>query len=311
MAIEPRSGIAASYGFKLETTVGTPVTVDTFLPFVSESIKRSETFTESAGILAGRRLMQSSQWDEGNVMIGGDIQLELYTTSIRSLLTAMMGTETGGTLAYTYTPADLYGDALTVQIGRPDTAGTINAFTYGGMKVASWEIACAAGEIATMGLTLMGCLGDESTGTALAAPSYAAGLRPIKFSGANIVVAGGTLATVKQFTLSGDNSLEERRYLGSRFSSEPIESDLRKYTGALSAQFDSLTAYQRYVNHTEATLVATLGSGTSVVRVTANIRFDGETPNVGGRAVLEQALPFTVIAPGTLDSQGISISYTL
>lgn len=311
MAIEPRSGIAASYGFKLESAVGTPITVDTHLPLISESIKRTEAFTESAGILAGRRLMQSSQWNSGNITTGGDVQTELYTTSIRSLLTAMMGTETGGTLTYTYTPADLYGDSLTVQIGRPDTAGTINPFTYPGMKVASWEIACAAGEIATMGLTFMGCIADEGTATALVAPTYAAGLRPIKFSGANIVVAGGTLATVKQFTLSGDNKLEERRYLGSQFSSEPIESDLRSYTGSIQAQFDSLTAYQRYINHTEATLVATLANGTSVVKVTANVRFDGETPNVGGRAVLEQSLPFTVIAPGTLDSQGISIAYTL
>ncbi len=311
MAIEPRSGIAASYGFKLESTVGTAVTVDTHLPLVSESIKRTEAFTESAGILAGRRLMQSSQWNSGNITTGGDVQTELYTTSIRSLLTAMMGTETGGTLTYPYTPADLYGDSLTVQIGRPDTAGTINPFTYPGMKVASWEIACAAGEIATMGLTFMGCIADEGTATALVAPTYAAGLRPIKFSGANIVVAGGTLATVKQFTLSGDNKLEERRYLGSQYSAEPIESDLRSYTGSIQAQFDSLTAYQRYINHTEATLVATLANGTSVVKVTANVRFDGETPNVGGRAVLEQSLPFTVIAPGTLDSQGISIAYTL
>lgn len=311
MAIEPRSGIAASYGFKLESAVGTPITVDTHLPLISESIKRTEAFTESAGILAGRRLMQSSQWNSGNITTGGDVQTELYTTSIRSLLTAMMGTETGGTLTYTYTPADLYGDSLTVQIGRPDTAGTINPFTYPGMKVASWEIACAAGEIATMGLTFMGCIADEGTATALVAPTYAAGLRPIKFSGANIVVAGGTLATVKQFTLSGDNKLEERRYLGSQFSAEPIESDLRSYTGSIQAQFDSLTAYQRYINHTEATLVATLANGTSVVKVTANVRFDGETPNVGGRAVLEQSLPFTVIAPGTLDSQGISIAYTL
>ena len=311
MAIEPRSGIAASYGFKLESAVGTPITVDTHLPLISESIKRTEAFTESAGILAGRRLMQSSQWNSGNITTGGDVQTELYTTSIRSLLTAMMGTETGGTLTYTYTPADLYGDSLTVQIGRPDTAGTINPFTYPGMKVASWEIACAAGEFATMGLSFMWCIADEGTATALVAPTYAAGLRPIKFSGANIVVAGGTLATVKQFTLSGDNKLEERRYLGSQFSAEPIESDLRSYTGSIQAQFDSLTAYQRYINHTEATLVATLANGTSVVKVTANVRFDGETPNVGGRAVLEQSLPFTVIAPGTLDSQGISIAYTL
>lgn len=312
MAISPRSGIAAQLGFKLESTVGTAVTVDTFLPLVSESIKRTEAFTESAAIRAGRRLLQSSDWNSGNVSTGGDLQLELYTTSIRPLLTAMMGTETGGTATYTYYPEDLYGDSLTVQIGRPDTAGTVQPFTYPGMKVASWEIACSAGQIATMGLTLMGCVADEiGTATALASASYASGLRPIKFSGANIVVAGGTLATVSQFTLSGDNALQERRVLGSQYTLEPIESGLRSYTGSIQATFDSVAAYHRYINHSEATLVANLANGTSVVKVTANVRFDGETPNVNGRGILEQPLPFTVIAPGTLDSQGIKIEYTV
>lgn len=312
MAISPRSGIAAQLGFKLESTVGTAVTVDTFLPLVSESIKRTEAFSEMQGIRANRRLMQSSDWNSGAVTTGGDLQLELYTTSIRPLLTAMMGTETGGTLTYTYYPEDLYGDSLTVQVGRPDLAGTVQPFTYPGMKVASWEIACARGEIATMGLTLQGCIADEiGTATALASASYASGLRPFKFTGANIVVAGGTLATVQQFTLSGDNALQERRVLGSQYALEPIESGLRSYTGAINAQFESLTAYHRYINHTEATLVANMAYGTSVVKVTANVRFDGETPNVSGRGIVEQNLPFTVIAPGTLDNQGISIAYTL
>lgn len=309
MAISPRSGLAAQFGFKLESTVGTPVTVDTFLPLVSESIKRSEAFTESAAIRAGRRLMQSSDWNSGLVTVEGDVQLELYTTSVRSLFTAMMGTETSSAGTYTYYPEDLYGDSLTVQIGRPDTAGTVNPFTYAGMKVASWEIACAAGEIATMGLTFMGCLADESTGTALASASYAAGLRPIKFSGANIVVAGGTLASVSNFTISGDNALSMRQRVSSQYGLEPIETGLRAYTGSIQGEFESLTAYNRYINHTEATLVATLANGTSLVKMQANVRFDGETPNVGGRAILEQPLPFTVVAPGTLDSQGLTITY--
>jgi hypothetical protein len=305
-----RSGLAAQLGFALESTVGTPVTVTSFLPLISESIQRNEAFTESQAIRANRRLLQSSDWNSGNVTVEGDIQLELYTTSIRPLLTAMMGTETGGTVTYSYSPADLFGDALTVQIGRPSTGGTVHPFTYAGMKVASWEIACAAGEIATMGLSFMGCLADEGTATTLATASYAAGLRPIKFSGANIVVAGGTIASVRNFTIAGDNALTDRRRLGSQFSLEPIETGLRSYTGAINAEFESLTAYQRYLNKTEATLVASMAYGTSVVNITANVRFDGQTPNVSGRDIVEQSLPFTVIAPGTLDSQGITIAYT-
>jgi hypothetical protein len=45
---------------------------------------------------------------------------------------------------------------LTVQKGVPDVGGTIRPITYTGMMVEDWELACAAGEFATIGLTFAG-----------------------------------------------------------------------------------------------------------------------------------------------------------
>jgi hypothetical protein len=307
-----RSGIAAQFGCAIETTVGTRVTVTSFYPLVSESIKRSEAFTESEGIRAGRLVMTSDMWNSGNVTIAGDIALELNTKSIRPLLQAAFGTETatstGGGI-YTYTPGDLFGTALTVQIGRPGVDGTVRPFTYGGTKIMSWEIACAAGEIATLGLTVQNCLVDETTGVTLATASYTTSQKAFKFSGATLTIAGSTV-DVKQLTLSGDNALEGRLFNGSQYSKEPIQTGLRVYGGSVQPEFTDLTLYNRFVNHTEAALVTTFTSGTDTLVVTENVRFDGETPNVGGRGIVDQPLPFTAVASTSSDASAITAVYT-
>lgn len=154
-----RTGNAAQIGYALEVTVGTPVTTTAFIPLVSESLTQDRTRLESSGILAGRRVLTSDQYNGGDVTVSGSVQHELYNRGLGKLFTAIFGavTTTGsGPYTHTFSPGDLTGDALTVQVGRPATNGTIFPFTYAGMKVASWEIACAAGEIATLGMDLVG-----------------------------------------------------------------------------------------------------------------------------------------------------------
>lgn len=154
-----RTGMDAQIGYALESTVGTPVTVTAFLPLVSETLMQDKTRLESAGIIAGRRVLTSDQWNGGNVTVSGSVQHELYNRGLGKLFTAMFGavaTTGSGPYTHTFTPGDLTGDALTVQVGRPATNGTVHPFTYAGMKVESWEIACSAGEIATLGLDLVG-----------------------------------------------------------------------------------------------------------------------------------------------------------
>jgi hypothetical protein len=50
------SGMAAQAGFKAESTYGTAVTVDRFVPIISESLTEEIDRLESEGILTGRRV---------------------------------------------------------------------------------------------------------------------------------------------------------------------------------------------------------------------------------------------------------------
>ena len=370
-----RTGNDAQIGYALESTVGTPVTTTAFLPLISESLMQESGRLESAGIISGRRVLASQQWNGGDITVSGSVQHELYNRGLGKLFTAMFGdvTTTGaGPYTHTFTPGDLTGDALTVQVGRPATNGTTYPFTYAGCKVQSWEIACAAGEIATLGLDLVGIreidyrtvtdgvttsgsasitsatasfnasdIGNPISGTgipsgttisavasataatlsanasatgtgvtftlglALASASYPTGIKPLKFNHAAITI-GGSSVNVKSLTISGNNGLDDaRRFLGNQRISEPLEAGLREYSGTVELEFTDLTQYRRYITGTEAALVAGFTSGSDSVTITTNIRMDGSTPQVAGREILTQSLPFKCVASGA-DSTAIT-----
>lgn len=373
----PGTGIDAQIGYALESTVGTPVTVTAFLPLVSETLMQERARLESAGIIAGRTVLTSNQWNGGDITVSGSVQHELYNRGLGKLFTAMFGavsTTGAGPYTHTFTPGDLTGDALTVQVGRPATNGTVYPFTYAGMKVASWEIACSAGEIATLGLDLVGSreidyrtvtdgvttsgsaaitsasasfnasdIGNPISGSgipsgttiasvtsataatlsanatasatgvtftlgiALAAASYPASIKPLKFNHAAVTL-GGSSVNVKSLTVAGNNGLDDaRRFLGNQRISEPLETALREYTGTLEVEFTDLTQYRRFVTGSEAALVASFTSGADSVTITSNVRIDGSTPQVAGREILTQSLPFKCVASST-DSSAITVA---
>ncbi len=293
------SGMAAQLGFAPEVTYGTGVTPTAFLPLVSESLTAQRERLESAGIIAGRRVLTSDQWSPGNVTVSGDVELELYNRGLGPLFRVMFGdvsTTGAGPYTHVFTPGDLAGDALTVQVGRPGTAGTVHPFTYTGMKVGSWELACAAGEIATLKLAMVGR--DETTATALASATYPATIKPLHFDHAAVSLAGSPVL-VKSFTLAGDNGLDAgRRFLGDDLIAEPLEAGLRTYDGTLDVEFVDLTQYNRYVNASEVALSIVFTSGTDTVTIAANMRLDGETPNVSGTELLAQTVGFKAVASG-------------
>jgi hypothetical protein len=157
------SGVATQIGYALESTADTPATVTAFLPLGAdgEKLEQKRDRIESDAIRAGRRILDSNDWAGGNIAPGGDVSHELYNAGLGKLLTGMFGTvsSTTGPVSSLYTHTwTAIGEPkpLTVQKGVPDVGGTVRPMTYTGMMVEEWEIACAAGEFATIGLTFAG-----------------------------------------------------------------------------------------------------------------------------------------------------------
>jgi hypothetical protein len=288
-------------GYGSETTWATAAAISRHLPLLEESLSQEIGRIESEGIIAGARTRRSGQWAPGNKTVSGDVSHELYDRQLGILFLHMFGavatTGVAAPFTHTFTPGSLKGKGLTVEIGREDTTNTLRRFLYAGCKVASWEIGCSEGEIATLGLTLVGR--TEATGGTLSVPAYGAGLIPLSFNHGTLSIDGNQVASITAATVNGDNGLAaERRFFSQAgLIAEPTENELRTYGGSLTSEFDSMANYDRYIAGTEHALVLRFLAGTNEVRLEANIRYDGETPNAGGRAIPTQDLAFTALGP--------------
>lgn len=316
------TGISAQLGVAAEGTYGQPVVVSRFYDFVNETLKLSSERTESKGLRSGLRVLRSSRWGAGKRKVTGDVNLELGTKNfglifahaLGSVATTQPAVGTDPTVYdHTATPADLTGKMLTVQVGKPDSGGTVRAFTYQGVKVAGWELGCKVGEIGMLKLSLWGQ--DEVVGGTLATPSYPSGDQLFYFTQGTITI-GGVAYPVQDVNVTGKNPISEDRYfLGSAVSSQPIEEDWREYLVDIGSEFIDATAYNRFVSGTEAALVL-LFQGATIsgiykyqLQVTMNVRFDGDTPVVDGPKILSQPLKAKALNSGAGDGSAITVVY--
>ena len=304
------SGLAAQFSFGLETTYATAATLNKHLPLLNESMTHDEERIQSEGIIPGNMTWRSDQWAKGNETNGGDVGVELYDHGLGVLFRAMMGGAAApvGTGPYTHTfePGDLANDSLTVQIGKPASSGTVHPFTFLGAQVASWELGCAEGEIATLGLTF--AAREHTTATALATPTMPTALKPLSYSVGAILIGGSAVGNIKSATVTGDNGMDtERRFFnaGGKIA-QPIQNALRTYTATFETEFTDLVSYNRFVNGTEASLSLKFTSGANSVELLGNIRTDGETPSVAGKEILTQSTTCTFMGP-TSDASAFKI----
>src|SRR5690554_7662161 len=85
------SGMAGQFGFAAEETWGEAVVADRFVQFVDESVQTEVERLESNSIIAGARVLRSSQWSPALKRSEGDVGLEVFDGSIGLLLEHMMG----------------------------------------------------------------------------------------------------------------------------------------------------------------------------------------------------------------------------
>lgn len=306
------SGLQAQIGVVAETTYGQAATVNRFYPLVNETLTQDIERLESAGIIAGARVLRSEQWDPGRSTIEGDVGLELYQQFTGLLFTHMLGSitssATGGVATHTVTPGSLSGDSLTVQIGRPQVGGTVTPFTYAGVKVQSWELAVQTGEIVTLGLT---CVAQtETTGITLATASFGTNAgAPFVYTHGRVTVSGSSMC-VRGLTLAGENMLDtDRECIGQSYIDEPLEADLRNYSGVATIEFTNTQIYEWFRNGTEASMVLQLSASSSAkATFTMNARFDGYPVNVPDRGLLVVDVPYKLIASTTQDSSALSLT---
>lgn len=308
------SGIAGQFGCAAETTWGTFQTPTRFLEFVAETVNLKIDRLESKALRASTRVQRSDRWTANKKGADGDLEFEVSSKGFGLLFKHWLGTVNtstapGGTTSKRHrcTIGDPFGLGLTVQLGRPDDTGVVQPFSYLGCKIVSGELANNVDGYLTFKASIDGA--DETTGQALAATSYASADELLNFTGGALTIGGVAVATVKDISIVAAINLNTARYgiRSSTLKKEPVADDFVQITGTITTEFESLTAYNRYINGTTAAIVGTWTGATAlegaifpqVVATMPVCRFDGDTPNLAGKSMLEQKLMFKALYDGS------------
>lgn len=300
-----KKGRNAQLGVAEETDYGALVTPSRFYEFRSEGLQRTINRIESQAIRKGDRLLRSDRWAPGQESVEGDITAEIAYKSFGLWFKHAFGavatsqpdaTNNPDVYEHLFTLGQLEDKSLTAQVGLDDIPKA-----YTGIVISSWSIEVSNDGFALLQLSLAGR--EEDLGEPLAAVSYPTGLVLLPFTHARLDVGASTVQ-VNQASVSCDNQLATDRYaLGSGLMRRPAEAQRRQVTGSVEADFDSLTLYNRYINGEEAKLVLDfVGPAIDAdfnyqLEVTANARYDGDTPTVGGFEEIRQPLNFKAVDP--------------
>jgi Phage tail tube protein len=316
------SGIGSQLGIVAETTFNTPVTVTRFYEFTSENLQYNKKTAVGMGLRAGGLLPRSQRRVVTTTDASGDIALDLPSRGLGLLLAQAMGTSpspttiTTGVYSYAFTLGDVYGRSFTAQVGVPQYGGTVTPKTLGGCKVSSFELAVSNAAIATGKFNIDAA--SLTTGISLATASFSnyATTNLFNFSQGAITVDGSSVANVKDFTLTVDNTLKTDRFnLGAAgIKAEQTINGFRKISGKLTAEFTDTTLLAKYLSDANTALVLTFTGGVIalaqseklVINVSA-VKFNADTPNVAGPGVIDLAMSFEAYDDGT--NQPLTITY--
>jgi len=325
------SGLDAQLGVKLETVVGTPVTVDKFPEFNSEGFDYDPGYIEPEGLRVGVKFKRGSRLVQSRRTVAGTLEMNYATRLMGTFWKPALGSAVttptlvlGSAFSQVHQTGDLLGKSLTVQVGRPEpSTQTVKPHTFSGCKVTGWEWSVSDNETAKFSLDFDGW--DEATATALATATYLTSPAPEEFNfsqctvfsqggtigGANpLTYTGGSAITsiVKSLSFKGDNALATERYgLGNAgIKKEQLENGIPTITGSLEAEYLQSEFYTPFKANTSTSLNVKFegsiisGSDKNTIEfIVPQIRIKNVTPMVTGPDLVTATVEFEVYSDGT------------
>lgn len=242
------SGLGGSVGFGVETTYGTFVAPTKFPEMQSATFQRKPNFVQGGGLAAGRFVQPSGRYVLTHREAEATVNMEVPSKGFGFLLQQLMGGSAapviqGATAAYlqTYTLADTKGKSVSLQIGSPNTAGTVSPYTLLGSKVTAIEFACGVGELLTAGVSF-DCQ-DYSESQGLSAPSFLTGIVPRNFSEMNVKIGAfgseAAVTGVRKVTTKVSRAMKtDMQYANAGGKkAEPILNDWADISGTIDTDF--------------------------------------------------------------------------
>ena len=313
------SGLSSQIGGKKETTYGTRAVPDAFFEFESEGGVRQQKYLESRQLRAGRFYQSGSRRITTTRDAQVSIQGEVPSKGMGFFLDLLHGNavtpvQQGATTAYLQTH-NLTGDpnkSATIQVGKPDTGGTVRPFDYLGCMVTQAQINCAVDDWLKFNLTMDA--NDENTAQTLATASYPSSLEGFHFQQATITVNGvvqnlttGSLPRSMSLDLGLPRAVERYGLRSTALKAKPILNAYTPGNGSIGYEFTDMTQYGLYTAGTKVPVIfdftsSSLAGAGFPYRITITIaqaQFTGTTPVVTGPDILSYDAPFEILDNGT------------
>lgn len=315
-------------GFKKETTFKTYATPDTFLEVVSEDLEYVPTRVKGDGLRSGRRMGRSDRHILARKEVNGSFTTEATSKLLGKLFEACFGGTGTSTLIngtsyqqlFTPTTTDPL-NSYTIQVGVPPVGGgSVLPHNFLGCVFTGFEFTLPEQGPATIKWNVAGS--DFETSTALATASYPAAYDIFGNIHATMTLAGsvtvptttalatgGTATTiVRDFSLTYGNEVDGGGFniggAGARTRKPAL--GLRVGTGSFTAEFDSATVRDYFVNNTGVAITLRLQTATAIsgsnyptLEFTLPIcHLSGETPKLNAGDVTTITADFEVFDGG-------------
>jgi len=318
------SVIASQFGVKAESTYGTPVTVDRFYEFNTESLKRQVGRVASKGHRKSQLVQRSDRFMPYVMGAAGSVNMDVPTKGFGLMLKHAFGGAAIATIVdsnyiQTFTLDTLTGLMLTGQFARPLNDGTATPWTYHGMKVLSLEL--RMDKLDKLVATFEFDAEDEETSTGLATASYTSTTDVFSWTGGTMTI-DTVSAEIENFFVKVENPqrTDKHRLIGSALKKQPTRNDLAKVTCGFTIDHTALTNYNKFASATRAgalgAIVATFNGpvfhgGATLPTLTVTIpsaRFDA-VDGVNVTDWQELTSSFTLEATDDGSAQPITVTY--
>lgn len=306
----------ASVGVVAEGTYKTYVPPTRFFEFLDHSLDWNKQIKQGLGLRVASRVARSPRRAYVAGDGGGDLSVEAVSKGMGVLWQAALGAGvstmvSGSTQQQLFTIGDTPA-SLTVQTGIPEVGGSVDAFSWLGCMVESWEFDFPNADIASLKLTLDA--GDLSTAQSYVSPTYPTA--PVNlFHFQNGTIFSGTVtpptttalatavtatANIRSGTIVMNNNIRQDRFnfggLGRKSKPTP---GLREITGTLVIEYDSTTYRDLILNDGALTAIVGFTGGALSVSVEtlqivlSEIKLNGKLPAPNGTDLITQEVSFT------------------
>jgi hypothetical protein len=303
----PALGFESYVAIGAESAWGTPAARTQLVEIISESMKQDSAPIPKAS-LTGFDIQETHQ---GAKAVGGELATELYYETHEKLLRAAIGNGVttlvvAGVYQHVFTPAKVL-PSLSMEVYRD-----ISTFLYEGVKLNTLALSLATDQVLR---ATYGAVAKDETPDVVATPlARPAEKLPVFHQG---VFKIDTVAfDVAEFTFNHNNQLAvDRKRVGTRLIKEPVRNAIATSDGSFTADFESTAQYLKFLAATPVALqlqligeqIGVTGHFYTITLDIPRARYTGETPQVGGPAIVPENFPFMALR----SADGVTPPFTL